>query len=559
MANKDAQNQPQIKTLLWSQSLMMVISRLLVAVMLACLVVPVVLLVESIYPGWEGEFLIPLVFLVALEGLYSHYRLRGVSLINPRWWYFRAAELIVLLILIKITLYGLRGFDHLWIDLPLWRENFFQNFFSVEYFFVVLVATVIWVTCGNIEYLFSHIEGDEKLLREEVDAGYTALRVEVRRQLANFIIVFGGIMVVIVALMNLEAGSTGSGSQAVETGVIAIIVYFVLGLVLLSLTQFSILRVRWIINHIHIGRRVTTYWFVYSMVLILSLALLAILLPTGYSKQLLQVLQLGFAYFINFILMIYYLLATPFILFVGWLMSLFRLKERPVQPTPQPEIFLPPQITPGEPVGLWEFIKTILFWVTLIGLIVYAFVYYFRENPQYFTWIHRSRLFFGIKKYWGYLARWLQGMNRQIVEAVQYNLQRVRLRKTTKVSEARWNYLNPRRLSPRQQLLFYYLAIVQRGSEKGLPRGDSQTPQEYSDHLKKYLSTEPYSFLGSGDQHKNKLEPGSRDEIETSEGISQLTAGFSEARYSQHEISREQASLLRQYWVSVLKVLQKLK
>jgi hypothetical protein len=539
---------------------MMLISRLLVAVMLACLIVPVVLIVEWVYPSWEGEFLIPLGFFVALEALYSHYRLRGVNFISAEWWYSRAAEWIVLLILIKLVLYGLRGFDRLWIDLQLWRENFFQYFFSPEYLFVILTALAIWVLCGNIEYLFSQIEVDEQLLKADIDTRATGLRIEVRRQLANLMILVGGIMVVIVALLNLSAEAEGSGSQIVDQGVIAIMVYFLCGLVLLSLTQFSILRARWIVNHIQISQKVTTSWFVYSLILILILASLSILLPTGYSKQLLRVLQLGFTYFIDIILIIYYLLITPIILLVRWLMSLFKLTPRPVPyEAPRPELFTPPPLISRGPIVWWELIKTVLFWGTLIGLVGYAFVYYFRENPQYFTWMRGSRVFTALTKFWKLLAEWFGGVNQQIVGVVQNGMQRLRSRSVHQMSGTRQNFFNPRRLSPRQQLLFYYLALVQRGGEKGLPRGASQTPQEYSERLIKYITAESLRMTGKEEGKINRMIPGSPEQSEILEEITRLTEGFEEARYSRHEIVKDQASLMRQYWLSVSRVFRKWK
>ncbi len=44
-------------------------------------------------------------------------------------------------------------------------------------------------------------------------------------------------------------------------------------------------------------------------------------------------------------------------------------------------------------------------------------------------------------------------------------------------------FINPRRLSPRQKVIFYYLAMVRRAREAGLPRQDDQTPYEYARSL----------------------------------------------------------------------------
>ena len=42
-------------------------------------------------------------------------------------------------------------------------------------------------------------------------------------------------------------------------------------------------------------------------------------------------------------------------------------------------------------------------------------------------------------------------------------------------------------MDPRRQIYFYYLAMIRRGGEQGIPRQPSQTPSEYAAHLEKEL------------------------------------------------------------------------
>jgi hypothetical protein len=106
-------------------------------------------------------------------------------------------------------------------------------------------------------------------------------------------------------------------------------------------------------------------------------------------------------------------------------------------------------------------------------------------------------------------------------------------------------------------LLFYYLAMVQRGSDKGLPRDASQTPKEYSDQLTDYLTAQTLVTNTTGKSKKDRPIPGSLEQTALVDGISHLTEGFIQARYSKHDIADDQASTIRRYWVNIMKVLQK--
>jgi hypothetical protein len=84
-------------------------------------------------------------------------------------------------------------------------------------------------------------------------------------------------------------------------------------------------------------------------------------------------------------------------------------------------------------------------------------------------------------------------------------------------------YLSLRRLTPRQRVLFFFLAMIRRGEERGIPRKDSQTPYEYASKL------------------EGMIPDANRD-------VSSLTNAFVEARYSKRSISHEKAGLVKRYW-----------
>jgi len=81
-------------------------------------------------------------------------------------------------------------------------------------------------------------------------------------------------------------------------------------------------------------------------------------------------------------------------------------------------------------------------------------------------------------------------------------------------------------LSPREQVLYYYLSILQRARQRGIPRRAAQTPREYSATLEPSLP-------------------------EVQQEIGTLTDAFVEARYSRHIIGSDRVSQVRVSWQQV--------
>lgn len=534
---------------------MRIYHRLLAAVMLACLAVPVGLVVYHVFDIRPISYLPVVVFLVALESMYSHYQMREISITSLKWWAYHLAELLVWIILTKLLLYALYGFDRLWIDLPAWRQDAAIFFNDPEYLFLVVTVIGVWMLSGELESLFSSLEYDEQYLQVEIDTGFSEERMELRQRLANLVIACGGLMVFLITILNLQSGTTWSASVETSQAVVTLVVYFLCGLALLSLTQLSILRVRWVIEHLRIERRITTRWFAYSTGLILLLALIALLLPTGYSGQLLQIFQIGIAYLLFFLQIIIYFLTYPFILLFGWLMKLF---NRPVDAPAQPpgQIYPPPLPISGEPVAWLELVKTALFWVGLIGLVSYAFIYYFREHPEYFHWLGKSRLYSGFAHILQQFIGWLRGVNRQAAQAIEGGFKRLRARSAAPVVAVQRRFTNPRLLTPRDQVRFYYLALVRHGERYGIPRAASQTPNEYSETLKATIIKPPQTGLPAGTETWVERSIDDFAPARLAQDLSALTDEFIEARYSQHEITGAQASLVRRYWEHILQTLR---
>lgn len=529
----------QVDNLIRLQRFVLSVNRILIAIMLSCLVVPVILVLQQIRPDWQGWYLVPVVFLISLESMVSQAYMSKISPVEPRWWIYRFSELIVLVVLLRMLLFGLYSFDRFWLDILSWRQNIWGAFSGPEFLVVLFVLFCTWALAGRMENNLQQLGGDDQLLKAEIDTGYTEERIAIRQQLANTIIALGGLMIALVAFIDIGFGNSLDNAAVVNLGTYAIIVYFCCALMVLSLTQYAILRVRWVIYRVRFDSKITTRWFGFCLFFIISLAIIASLLPTGYSDRLLAWLQVGFAYLIAILQVIIFYLTLPFVLLIGWLLSLFRGNSQPVKTPPIKFQPIPSQIS-SEPIPWLEAIKTFVFWLVLLGLVAYAFIFYFREHPEYFGWLRRSGLLGRVRQLFTMLTNWFRGVNRQISSSLQNQINRFRGRDDGKTLFTRDRFINPRRLSPRQQVLFYYYALLQRGEAAGVLRSPSQTAGEYSKRLASFLLEE------QGVEYQPTHE--GESEVNVTQVVKQMTDDFYEARYSLHEINNEEAGLVRRYW-----------
>ena len=133
------------------------------------------------------------------------------------------------------------------------------------------------------------------------------------------------------------------------------------------------------------------------------------------------------------------------------------------------------------------------------------------------------------------LWNWLGKLFTNVQKGISRSLQAARERLRAAVGASALpvgSYLSTRRLDPRQKITFFYLALIRRGGEKGLPRRPSQTPYEYASTLERALP-------------------------EVEEDIDTLTQAFIEARYSPRPVQAEQVNLVKSTWERLRKTIRK--
>jgi len=209
-------------------------------------------------------------------------------------------------------------------------------------------------------------------------------------------------------------------------------------------------------------------------------------------------------------------------------------------------------MAPAAPVPWFEVLKSLLFWGILLAILVISISYYLREHRGVWLALQKLPVVAGLKRFVDWLRGWLGGVNRQVAAAVVQGFQRLRMRLRGQAASHGWGFVNLRKLSPRQRVLFYYLAMVRRGGERGYTRQAGQTPYEYSQVLMEALQEEGRQ---EGQAEMGGEVAGAPPAPAPVDEVSQLTGNFVEARYSLHTVTEGQASLVKRYWDKIRRAL----
>lgn len=558
MFQAERQDVKQIEQFIAYQRLTRRVQRLLSAVLFTCLSVPFLLVGQKIFNDWNNQYLAPLAFLVSLEAMLTYHRLKKFDFFDGRSWLSLGAELLVLAVIIRLLLYWVHGWDLFWEALSYWPEQFGAYFFDVQYLLVLGFSLVIWFISSNLEAMFDQFSEDEALLRADIDTGQSEERNELRSRLANQVILGGAVMSGLIAWIYLDGGLPWRSHPQVQVGLIALLGYFIASLVLLSLTHFAILRVYWIVNKIPISDNLTWRWASLSLLVIGGLGLIALLLPTGYSAPILRFIELLLSVIIGIFQIILFLLGLPVVLLIRWLMQVFGSQQTlPEIPQLEPEVIILTGQTPDEPTSGLSLLKAILLWGGLLVMAILAFTVYLRDHPEYLRWMKGKRLVVWLAGVWIAWLAWLQGVRHSAVGMIRDGWQRLQAGNYSSSALRVGRIINPRRLPARQQIQFYYLAMLRRAAEIGMPRAPAQTPQEYESRLVEFLHARMVDQQQGGASFADQPEA-VQDPQAVLEEVSGLTRQFHEARYSQHEISLGQVNLVRRYWDRIRETLRNL-
>jgi hypothetical protein len=277
---------------------------------------------------------------------------------------------------------------------------------------------------------------------------------------------------------------------------------------------------------------ITRHWVAYSLGFLSIITILASMIPTTYTLGFFPTIRYFIALLFGLVYSLVMTIVLTFFLFIGWLISLFgSTKMLTVPATPAKQILPPlPETLASSPSPFLEIIKSVLFWGILLVVIGYAFSVYLQQNKELVQKLRRMPGLSWLVKAWRWLVdKTWSGINR-VPMVIDAGLKRLRSSLRKEVTRPVGDYVSLRRLQPRQKILFYYLALVRRSGESGLPRHQWQTPNNYAETLEQNLT-------------------GAEKEVEA------VTEAFIEARYTRHMVTPELVGNVQHAWDHIRKLL----
>ena len=507
------------------------ISSFLLAGMLVCAALTFLSLVETILPGWQPPYAAVLVFISALERLYIHPHYKKLALFSREWALVIATEWVVLILLVKLSVGLSHGLAAFLAEVPRWMGYFMESFLAGDFLFTLSLVLIAWAITANYAGLLDEMSLRQALIQMDVPAYDSETRPARERLLGDFVSL-GAFLVVLTALQRLNLREILTQAQSpglIQLPVLAggggsTLLYFVLGLILLSQTQLMNLQVAWTLQKLPAEPGIPRRWALDGLLFFLILAAGVSLLPTSYSLGLLSALGYGFEVFAGLLFSIgQFLLAV--VLFL--LNLIFRFPGQEPSSRLQHPVFPQPPSTLSNPVyasPAWlEPFKGLSFWVLLVSVLVFSLIYYLRQHTELLRELQKNKGLGFLIRLWDWLKELFLGVKLALTVLLEPAKEHSKRLNAAGDRQGGDGFLNLRRLNPRQKIAFFYLAMLHRAGQTGLARPASKTPIEYAITL-------------------NQTLPDLASEIQD------LTEAFVEARYSNHLILPEKANLVQNAW-----------
>ena len=467
-----------------SQRFITLINFLLVSGMFSSLAFVTNHFIGVFYPEWAVIGLSVLTFLLAFESLLVLYVQSRVMRHSVNPFLSIAAEWVLLLLIGKVFLMLQPGAGNFWQEFLSWQHGFLTEFFDLQYGLLIFFLFIIWALTRFFSPLLYQLEEDQVLMEQEKLGVTFNDRQEARKNLMGLVFVLGFVMIGMTVIIKSNFESLPAVETPTRTFAIALLAYFALAFIFLALNQYAIQKARWYFNDINVNPDLAKRWLLYTVVFIAVVILLTVFLPTDFTLGFLPVVQALYNAVIFIFGLFQIFLLFPISLIITFLSNLLGLQQSEQPPTrPEMPEFTPETLQTTGSMPWWDLVKSILFWLVFIGVIVLAVRYYINNHQGLKAFFARIRLKAWLLDFWKWFKRGLKKMGKAASETVQKGVQQVRKFFTER--EVRLPSLKDliRHLPPRQALILTYLEWVRWNEKHGLKRSKSQTPFEYAEAI----------------------------------------------------------------------------
>lgn len=513
----------------------------LIAGMMTCLATPFVVLLQELtrapdgtYP-FRGTYFLVFAFLASLEGILSERLLQARRIGGWAYLASRGAEALILLLLLKMANYIPQGLDQLWTDASLWIARP-GTFISGLDLLTGGLFLILWVGSLYVARMAMELDATDGRAAPPPDKTSTAYYlwltqppvVRERQETLDWLgetILYGGV-VMLVASTAIHFLLPAARVPAAPT-----LVYFALGVALLSQARFSVNYAGWAVQGIPVQPGIARRWLLWAAIFLVAVALIALLLPTSYTMGPVRALWALISFVFRLASLIFALIIFVFSLLLSTLIPSMEAPQRPPL-TLEPAIPAAEQTAVAASTPWLEVLLSGLFWAIVLFIVAYALYRFARDRFGLLstgeaaggTWWERFLLW--LRDLWRRWRTWQHG--------IQERLSHRRAERTAErtMASRALRFLSLRRLPPRELVRYFYLSAERRAAEAGQPRQRHQTPYEYEAEL---------------DERFPDLE----------EDLSGLTEAFVAARYDSRPVDREDAEAVKPLWQRIKSALRR--
>lgn len=334
-----------------------------------------------------------------------------------------------------------------------------------------------------------------------------------------------GIVLILLA-STLRMGVTrpgfwGLARMEIDPTVIgAILLYFLIGLLLISQGQLALLRARWTIDRLTTAPAIIRNWPLYTFLVILVFSVVAAFLPLGDTYLLSLILGTILNILFGLVFLLFRLITLAFLM----LLSLLPFSNQTPQDAPPPP---PAQNAFEQPPAILEippWVSGAFFWISVAALLGYAAYFYFSDKDASMAWLRR--IWMRIVEQWramfGAVHQWYR-LRQQIADDESA------ASTTSPVVQLLRRLMPWRLLSPEQRVRFLYFQLLEHGEQAEVGRQPSETPTRYAPRLESTIVASDEDVQAIGD----------------------LTEAFIDVRYAGRRTDNQRTEHLRTLWAQL--------
>lgn len=517
---------------------------LVIAVLVTALVTGLVVVIDLVSPNPAWRWLPVSAFLISLEAVFTWRWLAHPQRRQLNRNLYRLAEVAVIALALRLLTWTLSGGIPGW---QAWRGYLLSplTFFDGLYFGYILCGLLAWertnvlttqlrgLTISRAEESFYTLPRETQTERSH-DRPLDRQRPDIFRALVSTWL-GGGLLLALAAAfstvdatsVSLEDGLRNVTRLGLHPAMLSsLLVYFLLGLWLISEARLEMLRARWLVDGVRAIGDLVTNWRRASLILIALVSIVAAFLPIGSTFAAAILLQTLFSAALVVAQLLFVLFTT---LFVG-LLSMLGIGAPAEELQSLPEAAQPPPPVAEAPLGdTAALVFGGAFWVVVAAAAVIALVYFLRDRGIVLQHAAFARL---LQRLRDWLTTLRSGASARATTARTALIRRLRRLLPAEVTgRTPWRFLRVNALPPREQIRYFYLSTVRRAADEGVSREMSETPSEFARDLQAQW-------------------PEARDEIDV------LTNAFHKARYSDHQIEEEEVDPIKRIWRRVRRTIR---